>query len=130
MKLAKLRQDQADFFLFLNEANMYVDLCMYVLFYAPFDLALDLRTRYNEPRFRPFLDASREVNIYQVLNDFLHYLLDTSIAGPHDNLVIYRWSDNWDIYFNIGKEWWGTFFWTILNKSNKTITIISASASD
>ncbi len=236
MKIAKLRQDQADFCLFLDEANPYVDLCMfdysdetitdpytlcrmaversfedmpifsktavqvekffiherikgeepvgnlvgfdhflglgyavamdtlerglsggygensfsyldekgnrisveqemsrglvYVLFYSIYNLGLSLSNRYKEPRFRPFLGVCREVNIYQVLHDFLYYLLDTNIAGPHDDLVIYEWSDNWDIYFNIGKEWWGTFFWTILNKSNKTITIVSASASD
>ncbi|OSZ78942.1 hypothetical protein CAP35_12045 [Chitinophagaceae bacterium IBVUCB1] len=44
--------------------------------------------------------------------------------------IIYKWSDDWSNYFDVGKEWWGTFFWTLYDKTTNHITVIAASTTD
>ncbi|MGY3777087.1 hypothetical protein [Isobaculum melis] len=46
------------------------------------------------------------------------------------NLIIYRWNDDWSDYFDAGKEWWGTFYWTIYDPSTNRMTVIGASTTD
>lgn len=43
---------------------------------------------------------------------------------------IYTWSDDWSNYFDAGKEWWGCFYWTLLNPGNNTVTVLGASTTD
>lgn len=50
-------------------------------------------------------------------------------AKPYEQ-VIYSWSDNWSNFFEAGKEWWGTFFWTILHLERREVTVIAASSTD
>lgn len=59
------------------------------------------------------------------LNDFI--LLS---EYGRDVFEIFRWSDDWSNYFDAGKEWWGTYFWTVYNKQNNTIIVLGASATD
>jgi len=47
-----------------------------------------------------------------------------------ENYIIYKWSDDWSNYFDSGKEYWGTFFWTLYNKTTQEITVIAALATD
>ncbi|MEM7346589.1 MAG: hypothetical protein AAF485_20290 [Chloroflexota bacterium] len=47
-----------------------------------------------------------------------------------DALDIYQWSTNWSNYFIAGNEWWGSFFWTIHNKSRDFIVVVGASETD
>ena len=44
-----------------------------------------------------------------------------------ENLEIYSWNDDWSNYFDSGKEYWGTFFWTIYNKEKEIFIAIGAS---
>lgn len=37
---------------------------------------------------------------------------------------------DWSNYFDAGKEWWGTFYWTVFNKKNNTIMVLGASETD
>lgn len=47
-----------------------------------------------------------------------------------ENLEIYSWNDEWSNYFDSGKEYWGTFFWTIYNKEKDIFIAIGASTTD
>jgi hypothetical protein len=46
------------------------------------------------------------------------------------NLWIYRWPDHWSNYFEAGKEWRGTFYWTIYNREKDLLIVVGASSSD
>ncbi len=65
-----------------------------------------------------------------IIADFFQEFLFCKSAEEHSHLEIYEWSDNWSNYFDAGKEWWGTFYWTIFNKNNRTITVIGGSTTD
>ncbi|WP_010518807.1 hypothetical protein [Croceivirga radicis] len=67
-----------------------------------------------------------------VQTKFFNYFLEEIELDVTDEnqLVIYEWDNNWSYYFDAGKEWWGTFFWTVLNSDEGIITVISASTTD
>ncbi|MGY3777085.1 hypothetical protein [Isobaculum melis] len=56
--------------------------------------------------------------------------LNQLIFPNQQDLIIYRWNDDWSDYFDAGKEWWGTFYWTIYDPTSKRMTIIGGSATD
>lgn len=43
------------------------------------------------------------------------------------DLEVYRWNDEFSNYFDDGKEWWGTGFWSIYHKNINRFVIIDAS---
>jgi hypothetical protein len=47
-----------------------------------------------------------------------------------ENLVIYRWDNDWSDYFGYGKEWWGAAMWTVYDPNRKRFTVIGASTTD
>jgi hypothetical protein len=61
-------------------------------------------------------------------------LFDTICEGLFgsfkDDLEIMRWSNDWSSYFDAGHEWWGAFWWTIHNRTRKTMIVVSASSTD
>lgn len=67
---------------------------------------------------------SDELRVFEELNNLLFSPINDN------NLDIYKWSDDWSNYFDAGKEWWGTFYWTVYNKEKSLITIIGGSATD
>lgn len=58
----------------------------------------------------------------------INYLIFSPINDK--NLKIYKWPDNWSNYFDAGKEWWGTFFWTIYNKEKNIFIVLGGSTTD
>ena len=61
-----------------------------------------------------------------LFNQFLEMLF---YNFEHDS-VIYSWSDDWSNYFDAGKEWWGTFCWSVLIKEKSEVVVVAASTSD
>jgi hypothetical protein len=47
-----------------------------------------------------------------------------------NKLIIYSWQTNCSNYFDAGKEWWGSFFWTVYNPTKKWYIGIAASTTD
>ena len=43
--------------------------------------------------------------------------------------IIFQWSDNWSNYFDAGKDYWGSFMWTLQNTSRDYIVGVAASGS-
>ena len=59
--------------------------------------------------------------------------LRTAITEVLDDLtgaVIWQWNDGWSNYFDAGKEWWGTFCWTIEIPRRNRIVFAAASTTD
>lgn len=45
-------------------------------------------------------------------------------------LEIARWSSDWSTFFDPGREWWGTFWWTVVNRERGWIVVVAASSTD
>lgn len=48
----------------------------------------------------------------------------------NEKAVIFQWSDDWSNYFDAGKEWWGSFLWTVHNTSQNYMVGVAASTTD
>ena len=44
--------------------------------------------------------------------------------------VCLRWSTDWTNYFDAGREWWGTFCWTLLRPADRVVIVLMASSTD
>lgn len=47
-----------------------------------------------------------------------------------NEIVIYSWQTDCSNYFDAGKEWWGSFFWTVYNPAKNWYIAITASTTD
>ena len=56
--------------------------------------------------------------------------LDLLFDGMRNDCTIFRWSDASSNYFDCGREWWGTYFWTVHATGTDRIVGLVASASD
>ena len=56
--------------------------------------------------------------------------LNALLFSAPENLEAYKWSDNWSNFFDDGKEWWGTFFWTVYDRKHEHFVVIAASSTD
>jgi hypothetical protein len=59
---------------------------------------------------------------------FLRFCEDM-FADP-EQIVVYQWSTDCSNYFDDGKEWWGSHFWTVYNQKKDWYVGIVASATD
>jgi hypothetical protein len=71
-----------------------------------------------------------QAKLTEVFKDFLTDALSIRLNEGTDHLEIYSWSLDWSNYFDAGKEWWGAFYWTVLDKRRRKITVIAASTTD
>ena len=56
--------------------------------------------------------------------------LDLLFDGMRKDCTIFRWSDASSNYFDCGREWWGTYFWTVHVTGTDRIVGLVASATD
>jgi hypothetical protein len=66
----------------------------------------------------------------EFFNNYLKEVLLIPDVSDTDHLVIHKWSDDWSNYFDDGKEWWGAFCWSVLDKKKNRITVLAASTTD
>ncbi|MFD2568722.1 hypothetical protein [Pseudotenacibaculum haliotis] len=61
-----------------------------------------------------------------------NYFLSTCdfLFSNLNELTIYKWSVDCSNYFDAGKEWWGSQFWTVYNPTKDYYIGIAASATD
>ena len=62
--------------------------------------------------------------------DLFCALTDSLFGGFPDSLVIYEWSADCSNYFDDGREWWGTFFWTVEVPGSGRLVGVVASSTD
>lgn len=60
--------------------------------------------------------------------DFVEF--NNILFPTKDDLEVYRWNDDFSNYFNAGKEWWGTGFWSIYSIRTGIFVVIGASLTD
>ena len=55
--------------------------------------------------------------------------LNTLLFSGMD-LEVWQWDNGFSNYFDEGKEWWGTGFWTVYDRKQDCFIVIGASATD
>ena len=68
--------------------------------------------------------------LLELVHKFNKDVLKIDINSSCNHLIIEEWPVNWSNYFEAGNEWWGSFLWSVLDRSNKWVTIIGASSTD
>lgn len=78
-----------------------------------------------------FSDPPYGMNILprEGLGTLFDQFLEVVLQGTA-NLVIYQWPTDWSDYFADGREWWGTFLWTLSRPGDRDLIVIAASATD
>jgi hypothetical protein len=64
------------------------------------------------------------------LNELFLALNKALFGGFEAELTIFEWSTDWATFFDAGHEWWGSFLWTVQNKTQDYIIGIAASSTD
>jgi hypothetical protein len=79
-----------------------------------------------------FLDPPHYLETGQTIFHHGDYFLRfcDKVFGNVDNLVVYKWSTDSSNIFDAGKEWWGSFFWTVYNQTKDFYIGIVASTTD
>ncbi|CAM1339983.1 hypothetical protein [Tenacibaculum amylolyticum] len=54
----------------------------------------------------------------------------SELLGNFNFLEIYEWSTAFSSYFDLGKEWWGEFYWTVYSYEKNQFIGIIASTTD
>lgn len=72
------------------------------------------------------LNLGKEIYLRgKYLLEFLEYFF-----SDVNKLTIYAWDTNCSVIFDAGKEWWGSYFWTIYNPTKKWYIGIIATETD
>lgn len=79
-----------------------------------------------------FLDPPHYLRTGKTIFDHGKYFLDfcDAVFGDLNTLVVYTWSTDSSNIFDAGKEWWGSFFWTVYNETKDCYIGIVASTTD
>lgn len=79
-----------------------------------------------------FLDPPHSLDIGKNIKQRGQYFIDfiTYFFSELDLIEIYKWSTDCSDYFEMGKEWWGSFFWTVYNPVKNIYIGIIASTTD
>jgi len=97
----------------------------YALLEPPYNLSIKINAEWNTYNYYEI----KTIKYTEVYKSFIKNLLCITNLNQ-DEIKIFEWSDNWSDFFDDGKEWWGTFYWTIYNKRNNTIIVLGASSTD
>lgn len=92
--------------------------------------SLRLRPETEAERFSPEYGVAEQAAMTAFLFEFLDKVLGVRNLRELSRFEIYEWSDDWSNYFDGGKEWWGTFFWTLLDPEKRTVAVLAASTTD
>lgn len=62
--------------------------------------------------------------------DLFRELTGALLGGFDEPLFVCEWATDCSNYFDAGREWWGTFFWTVESRDTGRVIGIAASATD
>ena len=79
-----------------------------------------------------FLNPPYPARFGQTARETGEYFLDfcRRLFGSLNHIEAYAWSTDCSDYFTDGREWWGTYFWTVYSPQNRLYTGITGSATD
>lgn len=65
-----------------------------------------------------------------LVHNYLDYHLGTTHPDQADHLCIWKADDSWSDFFDMGKEWWGTYFYIVEDQRKNVLHIFAASTTD
>lgn len=68
--------------------------------------------------------------LWREREDLFARLLDELFYRLASPLLVHEWSDDWSNYFDPGREWWGTLYYTVGIADADELLVIGASSSD
>ena len=77
---------------------------------------------FSDPPYHMGLSAEERGTL---LGQFLRIVMRASSSS-----FICEWPTDWSNYFDAGKEWWGSFLWSLANPGENRIVVIAASTTD
>lgn len=79
-----------------------------------------------------FLEPPHSVKIGKNIFEHGQYFLEfcNLLFSDLNKIEVYKWSVNCSNYFDAGKEWWGSHFWTVYNPTKNIYIGIVASTTD
>jgi hypothetical protein len=81
------------------------------------------KTAFFQPPYTLSGSEKQKLALFNRINAF--------VLGPDPRgCEIFSWGTDWSDYFDAGKEWWGTFFWTVRRPDSSVVTAIGASSTD
>jgi hypothetical protein len=77
---------------------------------------------FSDPPYGLQLGADDAQALFETIRDY--FFPETA------DLEIRSFTTDWSNYFRAGLEWWGAYWWTVLNRARGIITVIAASSTD
>ena len=77
-------------------------------------------------------DKNSNDDVYKKIYNEEDFNIVNNVLFPNglDDLIIYKWSNDWSEYFDDGNEWWGSACWSIYDKSMDRFIIIMVTVTD
>jgi len=100
------------------------------LAYALLDPPHGLYTTGPNEKWSTEYGKHEQLKLTELFHLFINDTFEINNLENTNHLEVYKWSNDWSNYFDAGKEWWGTFYWSIIDKKRDKIIIIAASATD
>ncbi|NME68525.1 hypothetical protein [Flammeovirga aprica] len=103
---------------------------------------IDINNRINEFNLKyetpnsdfiyAFMEPPFSIQIGKTIKEQGEYLIEfmNYIFSDLKKIEIMKWSTDYSPYFDAGKEWWGTFFWTVYNPEKDWYIGICGSSTD
>lgn len=88
------------------------------------------------PGAREWPKSAEQERAYNValgtaLRRFVEGVVGISLLGlDRTPPSILDWSTEWTNFFDAGREWWGTFCWTVLRPTERVVVVLMASSTD
>lgn len=77
-----------------------------------------------------FIEPPHSLDIQRKELEKFFLVFTTALFGDHQKMEVYTWNVDCSTYFDDGKEWWGSFFWTVYNPIMDWYVGVAASTTD
>ncbi|MEL6696695.1 MAG: hypothetical protein AAFP89_10655 [Bacteroidota bacterium] len=79
-----------------------------------------------------FMEPPYGLRLGKTIKERGEYLLSFMdfFFGDVQRIEVYAWNTDCSSFFDVGKEWWGSYFWTVYNPTKEWYISLAASATD
>jgi hypothetical protein len=85
---------------------------------------------FSDPPYTLYDHANKRRVSEDQATELFHAINRQVVGGLTPESMIFQWPDDWSSYFDSGKEWWGTFLWTVANPGQGRVVVVAASTTD
>lgn len=85
---------------------------------------------FSDPPYTLYDHANKRRVSQEEATELFHAINREVLGGLTPQSLVFQWPDDWSNYFDSGKEWWGTFLWTVTNPDQGPVVVVAASTTD